>query len=85
MTYKFQNMGPSNYKKKIELLILRSEIIDCRWAGGFSLALVPVLLFSLAEASDEKRAEEPSTWSPLGQLVDSDVDCFEFLDFLWNF
>ena len=26
--------------------------MDCRWAGGFSLALVPVLLFSLTEAPD---------------------------------
>ncbi len=32
-----------------------------------------------------KRAEEPSTWSPLGQLVESDVDCFKFLDFCWIF
>ena len=67
-------------RKKSNSVICRSEFTDLRWAGGFSFALVPVLLFSLAGASESasygERAEEPSTWSPLGQLVESDVDCF---------
>ena len=70
----FENIGPCKYQKKLNSVILRSEITDFHWAGGFSLALVPI----------QRTSGEPSTWFPLGQLVQSDFDCFGFLHFLWN-
>ena len=42
-------------------MIFCGEIADFRWAGGFSLALVPVLL---------EAGGKPSTWFPPGGLVE---------------
>jgi len=33
------------------------------------------------QRQQQRTSGEPSTWFPLGQLVESDVDCFDFFDF----